>query len=175
MQCHFVCSGHWLNYYLHPGQDVWATVQCYFSSMSMPDTLCSLKVAGDKGISEAKSKQQSPCSNYMHRHVTSWGNACSTCMHKPVRCMHQLMMLQADACTYCMGSKVSNVSRIYLYSSYFVLVLCLWNPSIGICGYLSVSTQSELRQDNVNKLLKSLWTPEANTIKLFTAVIVAVL
>jgi len=31
------------------------------------------KVAGDKGISETKSKQ-SPCSNCMHRPVTSWSN-----------------------------------------------------------------------------------------------------
>jgi len=29
------------------------------------------KVAGDKGISEMKSKQQSPCSNCMHQPVTS--------------------------------------------------------------------------------------------------------
>jgi len=29
------------------------------------------KVAGDKGISETKSKQQRPCSNCMHRPVTS--------------------------------------------------------------------------------------------------------
>ncbi len=51
-------------------------------------TLCSatqiglLKVAGGNSISEMKSKQQSPCSNCMHQPVTSWGNACSTCMHK---------------------------------------------------------------------------------------------
>jgi hypothetical protein len=55
------------------------------------------KVAGGKGISEMKSKQQSPCSNCMHRPVMSWGKACSTCMHWPVtwmhltgRCMHLL-------------------------------------------------------------------------------------
>jgi hypothetical protein len=70
------------------------------------------KVAGDNGISEMKSKQQSPYSNCMHQPVMSWDNACSTCMHKPV-------MSQADACTYCMGSKVSSVSQIYLYTSYF--------------------------------------------------------
>ncbi len=58
----------------------------------------------------------------------SWCNACSTCMHKSMRCMHKSMrcmhqpvMSQAHACTYCMGSKVSNLSRIYLYSSYFAL------------------------------------------------------
>ncbi len=50
------------------------------------------KVAGDKGISNTKSKQQSPCSNFMHRPVTSWGNACSTCIHKPERCMHGLWL-----------------------------------------------------------------------------------
>ncbi len=82
------------------------------------------KVAGDKGISEMKSKQQSPCSNCMHQPVMSWGNACSTCMYKPVRCMHwpvhtSPVTSQADACTYCMGSKVSSLSQIYLYSSYF--------------------------------------------------------
>jgi hypothetical protein len=66
-----------------------------------------------------KSKQQSPCSNCMHWTVTSWGNACSTCMHKPVRCMHRPVMSQANACTYCIGCKVSSLSQIYLYSSYF--------------------------------------------------------
>ncbi len=78
------------------------------------------QVAGDKGISETISKQKSPSSNCMHRPVTSWGNACSTSMHKPVRCMHQPVTSQAYACTYCMGSKVSSLSWIYLYSSYFV-------------------------------------------------------
>jgi hypothetical protein len=53
------------------------------------------KVAGDKGKSKMKSKQQSPCSNCMHQPMTSWGNACTTCMHQPV-------MSQANACTYCM-------------------------------------------------------------------------
>jgi hypothetical protein len=37
--------------------------------------------------------------------------------------MHQPVTSQADhvvaACMYCMGSKVSGLSRIYLYSSYF--------------------------------------------------------
>jgi hypothetical protein len=87
----------------------------FFTSVSWVLTK-NLKVAGDKGISETKSKQQSNC---MHQPVTSWGNACSTCMDKPVRCMHWPVMSQADACTYCMGSKVSSLSLIYLYSSYF--------------------------------------------------------
>jgi hypothetical protein len=78
-----------------------------------------VKVAGDKGISETKLKQQSPCSNCMHRPVMSWGNASSTCMHKPVRWMHRPVTSQADACIYCMGSKVSSLSQIYLYSIYF--------------------------------------------------------
>jgi hypothetical protein len=43
----------------------------------------------DKGISETKSKQQNPCSNCMHQPVMSWGNACSICMYKHLRCMHQ--------------------------------------------------------------------------------------
>ncbi len=77
------------------------------------------KVAGDKGISEMKSKQQSPCSNCMHRPVTSWDNACSTCMHRPVMFMHCPVMSQADACSYCMGSVVLISSQIYLYCSYF--------------------------------------------------------
>jgi hypothetical protein len=79
-------------------------------------TLLLFKVAGGKGISETKSKQQSSCSNYMHRPLMAGGNECSTCMNKPVRCMHQPVMSQADACTYCMGSKVSSLSQIYLYT-----------------------------------------------------------
>ncbi len=63
-----------------------------------------LKVAGDKGISEMKSKQQSPCSNCMNRPVTSLCIACSTYMHKPVRCMHWPVMSQANACIYCVRS-----------------------------------------------------------------------
>jgi hypothetical protein len=68
-----------------------------------------------------RNKKQSPCSNCMHRPVTSWGNACSTCIHQPV--MHRdhsvyynlyAVTSQANACTYCMGSKVSSLSRIYL-------------------------------------------------------------
>ncbi len=50
-------------------------------------------------ISGTKSKQQSPCSNYMHRPVTSWGNAC----------------IGLWGSTYCMRSKVSS----NLYSSYY--------------------------------------------------------
>ncbi len=79
------------------------------------------KVVGDKGTSKMKSKQQRPCTNCMHWPVTSWGNACCTwmhkpvrCIHQPVRCMHHPVMSQADACTYCMESKVSSLSRIYL-------------------------------------------------------------
>jgi hypothetical protein len=83
-----------------------------------PDSACIIslcayfayKVAADKGISKIKSKQQSPCSN---------------CMHRSVRCMHWPVMSQADACTYCIRSKVSRLSRIYLYSSYFVMLIVL--------------------------------------------------
>ncbi len=74
-----------------------------------------------KGISETKSKQQSPCSNWMRQPVTSCGNACSMCIHQPVmhrdcRVYYNLYALtsKADACTYCMGSKVSSLSWIYL-------------------------------------------------------------
>jgi hypothetical protein len=39
--------------------------------------------------------------------------------------MHRPVMSRADhmvaACTYCMESQVSSLSRIYLYSSYFVI------------------------------------------------------
>jgi len=55
----------------------------------------------------------------MHWPLISWGNACSRCMHKFVRCMHQPVTSQADACTYCMGSVVMILSQIYLISSYF--------------------------------------------------------
>ncbi len=76
------------------------------------------KVAGDKGISETKSKEQSPCSNCMPQPVMSWCNACRTCMHKPVRCMHLPVTSQADACSYCMGSVDLILSWINLYSNY---------------------------------------------------------
>jgi hypothetical protein len=73
------------------------------------------------GYIQDEIKKQSPCSHCMHRPVTSWGNVCSTCIHQPV--MHRdhsvyynlyAVMSQAIACTYCMGSKVSSLSRIYL-------------------------------------------------------------
>jgi hypothetical protein len=54
------------------------------------------KVVGDNSISELKSKQQSPCSNCMHPPVMSQGNACSTCMHKCVKCMHRSVTSQAN-------------------------------------------------------------------------------
>jgi len=76
----------------------------FISLMSMVNLHLQNKVVGDKGISEIKSKQQNPCSN----------------------CMHQPVMSQANACTYCMGSKVSSLSRIYLYSSYFVFGILFW-------------------------------------------------
>jgi hypothetical protein len=45
-------------------------------------------------------------------------------------CMHQPVMSQAHhmvaACTYCMGSKVSSLSRIYLYPSYFDRILLIF-------------------------------------------------
>ncbi len=41
---------------------------------------------------------------------------CLCCMHQPVTSRADHMVA---ACTYCMGSKVSSLSRIYLYSSYF--------------------------------------------------------
>ncbi len=48
------------------------------------------------------------------RLLMSWGSECSTRMHQPV-------MSQPDACTYCMGSKFSSLYRTYLYSNYFAI------------------------------------------------------
>ncbi len=104
------------------------------------------KVTGDKGISETKSKQQSPCSNCMHWPVMSWGNACSTCMLKPVRCMDRPATFKADPCTYCMGSKVSSLSRIYFYSSYFAFVMSIdiqqRKIALGIVDYSNTKTRA---------------------------------
>jgi len=73
----------------HWQQDRWCIpLISLFNEMSMFRAIISAKVARVKGISEMKSKQQSPCSNCMHWPLMPWGNACSTCMHKPVRCMH---------------------------------------------------------------------------------------
>ncbi len=36
-----------------------------------------------------------------------------------MNCMHCPVTSQSDACRYCMGSKVSSLSQIYLYFSYF--------------------------------------------------------
>ncbi len=77
---------------------------CDFSINKIFKTCLGTKVAGGKGISETKSKQQSPCSNCMHRPVMSWGNVCSTWMHWPMTCMHQPVTSQANVCTYCMES-----------------------------------------------------------------------
>ncbi len=88
-------------------------------------------------ISETKSKEQNPSSNCMHQPVTSWSNARSTSMHLPVMCMHRPVLSQADARIYCMGSKVSSLSQMYLYSSYFAikqsifLIWCLWQKLIA--------------------------------------------
>jgi hypothetical protein len=48
--------------------------------------------------------------------------------------MLQPVMSQADACTYCMRSKVSSLSPIYLYSSYFGLYLLpgLWELVVPV-------------------------------------------
>jgi hypothetical protein len=107
------------------------------------------KVAGDKGISKTKSKQQSACSNCMHQPVTSWGNPCSTCMHKPVKCMHWTVMSQADACSYCTGSVVLILSQIYLGS----FKLCFhWQ-----CFKAKNASNSDMRQS----LLYLPWPPWA--------------
>ncbi len=110
------------------------------------------KVAGDKGISETKSKQHSPCSNCIPWPVTSWGSACSSCMHKPERCIHRPVMSQANICTYCMGSKVSSLSRIYLHSSYFDpdslhvhTIISLWKQL-----YLNIHRKQSLLYPNCN-------------------------
>jgi hypothetical protein len=83
------------------------------------------KVAGDKVYPRPNQNNRAhavTASIGHHRPVMSWGNACCTCMHKPVRCMHWPVMSQGDACSYCMGSVVLISSQIYLYSSYFECV-----------------------------------------------------
>ncbi len=52
-------------------------------------TVTVAKVAGDKGMSETKSKQQSPCSNCMHQTMTSCGQ-CMQYMHAYVYEVHAL-------------------------------------------------------------------------------------
>jgi hypothetical protein len=51
-----------------------------------------------------------------YRLVMSWGNACGEYMHHTVTSRADHVVA---ACNYCMGSKVSSLSQIYLYSSYF--------------------------------------------------------
>ncbi len=71
-------------------------------------------------ISETNLKLLIPCSKCMHRPMT--------CMHQPVMsqanacmyCMQCPMMSQANACNFCMGSIVLISSQIYLY----LLLLC---------------------------------------------------
>ncbi len=72
------------------------------------------------GMSETKLKLQIPCSECMQQPcdhlMMSQSDACSKCMQQPC---YSPMMTQAYECCYCMGSVVSILSRIYLYSSYF--------------------------------------------------------
>jgi len=86
------------------------------------DICLTLQSSWSKGLSETKSKQQSPCSNCIHRPVMSWGNnmvaACTYCMHRPLMSRGNHVVAGG---TYCMGSKVSSLSRMYLYSSYFAV------------------------------------------------------
>jgi hypothetical protein len=67
-----------------------------------------------KGICETKSKQQSPCSNWMQRPVTSQADACTSQAYACMYCICP-MTSQADACSYCMGFVVLISYRIYLY------------------------------------------------------------
>jgi hypothetical protein len=78
----------------------------------------------------------------------SWGNASSICMHKPARCMHWPVMSQANACTYCMGSKVSSLSRINLCSNYFAI----WKG------------HHHRYQKSLNRLLKVCYVPATNAV-----------
>ncbi len=81
-----------------------------------------------KGISKTKLKAQSPCNNCMQRLGTSRGDnivsACTYCMHQPVMSWGNHMVA---ACTYRMGSKVSSLSRIYLYSFTPVTLVGRWS------------------------------------------------
>ncbi len=64
--------------------------------------------------------------NRAHAVTACIGLCCHGAMHAVHACiMHWPVMSQADACTYCIRSKVSSLSRIYLYSSYFVLLIVL--------------------------------------------------
>jgi hypothetical protein len=69
-----VCS-HFLSRKLGPGF-VLLTEVCPLPNLELKirlkQHLGSLQSSWSKGISETKSKQQSPCSNCMHRPVTSW-------------------------------------------------------------------------------------------------------
>ncbi len=80
----------------------------------------------------------------MHRPVT--------CMHQPVMWMHRPVTSKADACTYCMGSKVSNLSWIYLHSSYFepCRQKCHDRCNNWIYGYSSLFL-GYLRQNDTNR------------------------
>ncbi len=92
---------------------------CAFSNLLFLDIYGSTtgqpQSSWSKGISETKSKQQSPSSNCMHSPVMSQANACTWQAYACMCCMLCPMMLQADACSYCMGSVVLILPRIYLY------------------------------------------------------------
>ncbi len=87
-----------------------------------------IKVAGVKVYPRQtwnfRSHAVSACSNHVigpwhHRlmHATQADRG-KTCLYG-MYCMHCLLTSQADACRYCIGSKVSSLSLIYLYSSCF--------------------------------------------------------
>ena len=94
----------------------------------------------------------------MHRPVTSWGNACSTCMHQPV-------MSQVNACTYCMGSKVSSLSRIYLYLR-LLWILNGRNPISCLCWVCNFKLARICRYCTVHGIDRTSPSVETSTLAL---------
>jgi len=85
-----------------------------------------IKVAGDKGLSETKLKQ-SPCSKCKYQPVMLRGNACSTCMHKPVRCLHGLWHHRSMHALTAWDLKFQVCLGYTFISSYFDTQCgCLW-------------------------------------------------
>jgi hypothetical protein len=82
---------------------------------------------------------------YPRRNWNNRASPCSNCMHQPVTCMHQPVMSQANACTYCMGSKVSSLSQMYLYSTYFAL-FCM--QTTDLVGFLYPICRDKNKRDS---------------------------
>ncbi len=75
--------------------------------------MINMQSSWSKGISETNLKLQIPCSKCMHWSVMSQADAFTSQAYACMYCMHCPMMSQADACSYCIGSVVLILSRIY--------------------------------------------------------------